>query len=92
MGYISAQNVLPEQVIELIQQYIDGEYLYVPRKDENQKSWGEKNGTKAYFRKRNEEIFKKYTLGLTIIELAEMYHLSDKSIRRIINNEKSINL
>ncbi len=32
MKYEKAQNILPEDVIELIQEYIDGGYLYIPRK------------------------------------------------------------
>lgn len=32
MCYIKAKDVLPLEVIELIQQYVDGEYLYIPKK------------------------------------------------------------
>ena len=46
MKYIKALDVLPEEIIKIIQEYIDGEYLYVPRKDENHKSWGENSGIK----------------------------------------------
>ncbi|MGH4123394.1 MAG: CD3324 family protein [Clostridium sp.] len=88
MGYIKAQNVLPEEIIKLIQEYVDGECLYIPRKNGNEKSWGEKNGTRNSLRKRNNEIFCKYTQGVTIIELASRYYLSEKSIGRIIGKEK----
>lgn len=40
MKYKKAQNVLPEEILELIQNYVDGEYLYIPRKSKNKKSWG----------------------------------------------------
>lgn len=46
MKYTNAKSILPEELLTLIQDYIDGEYLYIPRKQENQKSWGEKNGAK----------------------------------------------
>lgn len=88
MSYISAQSVLPEEIIKLIQEYVDGEYLYVPRKNGNKKSWGEKNGTRTALKKRNTEIFNKHNEGTTIIELAMMYYLSEKSIRRIISKKK----
>lgn len=88
MGYISAESILPENIIKLIQQYVDGECIYVPRKNENQKAWGEKNGTRSIFEKRNEEIFKKYIEGTPITDLATMYYLSTKSIRGLINKEK----
>ncbi|MTI71712.1 MAG: hypothetical protein FH751_15805 [Firmicutes bacterium] len=91
MSYINAQNVLPKQVIKIIQKYIDGEFLYIPRKNENKKSWGEKSGTKEYYKKRNKEIFNKYISGITIMELTQKYYLSQKSIRRIIGKEKTKN-
>ncbi len=88
MGYFKAQNVLPEEVIKLIQEYVDGEYLYIPRKNGNEKSWGEKKGTRNCLKERNVEIFKKHIAGANVIELAEQYYLSEKSIRRIISKEK----
>ena len=56
MKYIKAIDVLPKEVIEIIQEYIDGEYLYIPRKRENHKSWGEKSGIKNSLKIRNNEI------------------------------------
>lgn len=41
MKYENAQNVLPEHIIELIQEYMEGGYLYIPIKYENKK-FGEK--------------------------------------------------
>ncbi|EDU36508.1 hypothetical protein CLOSPO_02676 [Clostridium sporogenes ATCC 15579] len=37
MKYKNAQNVLPEHIIELIQEYMEGGYLYIPIKYENKK-------------------------------------------------------
>lgn len=37
MKYVKAQDVLPEEIIEILQKYVDGKYLYIPRKNENQK-------------------------------------------------------
>ncbi len=88
MAYISAQNILPEEVIEVIQKYVDGECIYIPRKNGNEKSWGEKNGTKISFRERNNEIFYKYIKGNTVSELSNEYYLSEKTIRGIISKEK----
>ena len=90
MKYVKASNVLPEEIIEIIQQYIDGEYLYIPRKAENVTSWGEKNGSKHRFKKRNREIYMKYSSGARVAQLAEEYFLSEQSIRRIISNEKNV--
>lgn len=44
MGYVKAQDVLPEEVLKLLQDYVDESYLYIPRKEGKQKAWGEKSG------------------------------------------------
>lgn len=88
MKYEKAQNILPEDVVELIQQYIDGGYLYIPRKCENKKAWGENSGIKNELKDRNVEIFNSYKKGSSIKILAEKYYLTEQTIRRIIREEK----
>lgn len=92
MNYVKAQDVLPEEILKIIQEYVDGKYLYVPRKDENHKAWGEKSGIKNSLKARNSEIYKKYITGTTINVLTQEYYLSEKSIRRIIGQEKRLYL
>lgn len=46
MSYKKAADVLPEELIDLIQNYVDGEYLYIPRKEMNRKAWGENTDRK----------------------------------------------
>lgn len=90
MKYVNADNILPKELISLIQEHIDGEYLYIPRKSDNQKSWGELNGTREIIKKRNREIYEKYISGIAIEALVSCYFLSEKSIRRIITEQKRI--
>lgn len=90
MKYVKAQDVLPEEIVKIIQEYVDGKYLYVPRKNENHKAWGEKSGIKNSLKVRNNEIYKKYIDGSTIDKLTQEYYLSEKSIRRIIGQQKLI--
>ncbi len=90
MKYAKAQDVLPEKIVKIIQEYVDGKYLYVPRKNENHKAWGEKSGIKNSLKARNSEIYKKYINGATINALTKEYYLSEKSIRRIITQEKDL--
>lgn len=40
MRYEKAQDILPEEILQIVQEYIDGEYLYIPRKEENKKTSG----------------------------------------------------
>ncbi|MGL4344021.1 MAG: CD3324 family protein [Cellulosilyticaceae bacterium] len=88
MKYMKAHDVLPLEVIELIQKYTDGNYLYIPRKSENQKAWGEASGTKRHLKARDLEIYQKHLKGVSISELAMMYYLSQQSIRRILAQQK----
>ena len=78
MKYVKAIDVLPQEIIEIIQNYVDGEYLYIPRKNDNKKSWGEKSGIKRTLQVRNQEIYQRYLNGITIPILAEEYYLSEK--------------
>lgn len=45
MGYKRAEEILPVEVIELIQQYVDGASIYIPRKQENRQEWGLRQAT-----------------------------------------------
>ncbi|QAA32337.1 CD3324 family protein [Clostridium manihotivorum] len=89
MKYEKAENILPHNIIELLQNYIDGGYIYIPRKDENKKSWGENTETKIYLKNRDKEIFNKYSSGVAVKILAEQYFLTESSIRRIIRKQKN---
>ena len=90
MKYAKANDVLPQEIIEIIQKYVDGKYIYIPRKNENHKSWGENSGIKKTLNVRNKDIYEKYLKGISINELAKEYFLSDKSIRRILSQQKKI--
>jgi Mor family transcriptional regulator len=92
MRYSKAQNVLPVEILKIIQEYVDGEYLYIPRKNGNKKAWGEKSGTRNSLKYRNVEIFNKHNEGASIIELANEYYLSEKSIRRIVSQSTTTTL
>lgn len=67
-----------------------GGYVYIPRKQENRKNWGEVSLANEEFRERNRDIFIKYRQGAGVKTLAEQYFLSEKSIQRIVLQEKKI--
>lgn len=88
MKYKNAQNILPKEIIKIIQQYVDGSYLYIPRKDENRKNWGENSGFKNELTERNTQIYNSFNSGSSVKELANEYYLTQNSIRRIIREYK----
>ena len=89
MKYEKAQNILPDGIIKIIQKYTDGGYIYIPRKNENKKSWGENTETKRYLNVRDKEIFNKYSSGVIVKILSKQYFLTESSIRRIIRNQRN---
>ncbi len=84
MGYIRAEEILPIEVIELIQQYVDGENIYIPRRETNRQAWGAGTQIKQELLARNRQIYKDYLAGIKTSELACKYYLSKKSIWRIL--------
>ncbi len=86
MGYIHAVEILPEALIEKIQEYVDGQVIYIPKIKSKRCKWGEKTDTKAYLKERNLHIYASYKNGSTISELSEKFFLTPKSIQRIIRN------
>ena len=89
MSYIKATDVLPEEVLDLIQKYVEGEYIYIPKKECNRKLWGQTTKSKEKTSARNADIYKIYEKGVSVKILSEMYYLSLKSIQRIIFKMKT---
>lgn len=91
MSYASARDIFPEEILEIIQKYVDGECIYIPKKEENRAAWGEKTKTKKDLAKRNFKIYNDYLNGMSTASLSEKYFLSTKSIQRIILKKKKEN-
>ena len=88
MSYKKATKVIPAELLEQLQQHIDGEYLYIPKLDDKKKKWGENTHSKEATRKRNADIYCQYLSGTSTKELAEIHFLSQKTVQKIIANIK----
>lgn len=44
MRYQNAAELLPAELLEALQGYLDGGYLYIPRRAEHRRAWGERPG------------------------------------------------
>ena len=84
MGYRRAEEILPMEVIEIIQRYVDGESIYIPKKAENRQAWGSGTRIRQELLGRNKAIFADWKQGAGIGELADRYFLSEKRIQRIV--------
>lgn len=88
MSYKKAEDYLPIEIIELIQKYVDGESIYIPRKAERKIGWGSTTTTRQDLQLRNANIYRDFLLGMDTHTLSRNYYLSLKSIQRIILKEK----
>lgn len=88
MHYKNAKTLLPDWLLATIQNYADGELIYIPRKEAIKAKWGEANGTREMYHTRNTEILSLYRRGKTVCELAKVYNLSEYSIRKIVTATK----
>lgn len=87
MRYQNAKLVLPKPLLQEIQQYVQGSYLYIPKPSASKRKWGDGTDTKQLLRERNQAILQAYRQGTGVEELAEQYFLTRHSIRRIIREQ-----
>ena len=88
MSYKKAAHVLPQDLLRKVQEYVDGEFIYIPRASDNKKSWGEMTSTRRDLQDRNKHIYDDYLAGENMESLADKYFLSLKSIQRIVGQLK----
>lgn len=83
MAYKNARDILPCELIEEIQKYIDGDLLYIPTKADKS-GWGIRSGAKQKYAERNLAIREQYRSSVSIEELSRLYFLSTDSIKKIV--------
>ncbi|MDE6602463.1 MAG: phosphotransferase [Lachnospiraceae bacterium] len=87
MKYANANDVLPEELCAMIQEYYQGGYLYIP-KDSGRREIRQ-TVYKTELEKRNRRIYVMHLEGRTNRQLGRIFHLSESSVRRIIAKEKT---
>lgn len=84
MKYVNARILLPDTLIEELQGYIQGAYIYIPAIQEQRKCWGELSGYRKELQLRNSRITEEYQKGASINDLADKFYLSVHTIRKIL--------
>ena len=87
MRYIRADEILPPELLEALQQYIDGQLIYIPSKEKQK--WGSGTASRKYYCERNRKIFLKWKAGTSTEELSLRFSLSEKSIQRILRQQRA---
>lgn len=90
MSYKKASDILPSDILERIQEYVEGDYIYIPKRKDSIVKWGTYTNTKKETKQRNQEIFKQYLQGISTTELASIYFLSNKTIQKIVRQIKQM--
>lgn len=87
MRYIRADEILPPELLEAVQKYIDGQLIYIPSKEKQK--WGSVTASRKYYCERNREIFLEWKAGASTEELSLRFSLSEKSVQRILRQQKA---
>lgn len=86
MKYKNANVILPPDLVEEIQKYIQGEFIYIPKKDKIIRKANTEY--KIELAKRNARIYKMHLEGISNEQLAKNFSLAQSSIRRIIVEQR----
>ena len=87
MRYIRADEILSPELLEALQQYIDGQLIYIPSKEKQK--WGSGTASRKYYCERNRNIFLEWKSGVSTEELSLRFSLSEKSVQRILRQQKA---
>jgi len=80
MGYQNAKDVLPPELLRLLQRYAEGECLYIPRQER-----AGKRQISHSLAARNRLIWQEYASGTSVQALAERFFLSPQAIYKILS-------
>lgn len=88
MRYQNAREILPNELLEILQQYAQGICLYIPKRPENRLFWGEHTQSRRDVAERNRRIFLERQAEASVEVLAGRFFLSEKSVGRILREER----
>jgi hypothetical protein len=89
MSYINADSLLPPELLQEIQKYVQGSLVYIPRPTERRLGWGLKNGTRELLDRRNAAIRAAKASGRGVDDLADEYGLSPDGIRKVLYGRRA---
>ena len=88
MGYRKADDILPPSLLRAVQHYVDGAYVYIPRKEGQRHPGGTRSPGRKTLHARNTEIAARHAAGASAHELADSYFLSVKTIYKILASHR----
>ncbi|GIP30503.1 hypothetical protein J23TS9_56330 [Paenibacillus sp. J23TS9] len=84
MKYMNAEAVFPKRLLNELQQYVQGDWIYIPTMKGSRKAWGEFSGSRDALRSRNEDIRLQFAAGQSIAQLSSQFGLAYDTIKKIV--------
>ncbi|BDH63488.1 hypothetical protein MTP04_36180 [Lysinibacillus sp. PLM2] len=84
MRYVNANEILPKHLLAELQQYVQGDLIYIPKQDENKVKWGVLSGERKRLEERNAEIRQQFKEGISLQKLSKEFALSVETIKKIV--------
>ncbi|MBA2176162.1 hypothetical protein H0266_14795 [Halobacillus locisalis] len=84
MSYVKAESILPPELLEELQKYVQGKMIYIPKDKSDYQKWGTRSGSRTRLDQRNRIIKEKFKSGINIDEISEEYFLSAETIKNIV--------
>ncbi|KGR91757.1 hypothetical protein CD30_04050 [Ureibacillus massiliensis 4400831 = CIP 108448 = CCUG 49529] len=84
MRYVNANDILPKHLLAELQQYVQGDLIYIPKQDENKVKWGVLSGERQRLENRNAEIRQLFKEGVSLERLSKEFALSVETIKKIV--------
>lgn len=88
MKHVDAQTVLPPNLLDAVQEYVQGTYIYIPVRPKKRRPWGAGTAYRRELALRDQLIFTRRLEGVSVPSLARIFHLSEQTVRRIVHKRR----
>ena len=90
MGYIKAEEILPKELIEEIQNHIEGKSIYIPKREGTRQDWGTSTLTRRELEERNRAICQEFSQGSKVVSWQQSIVCQKKAYREYYERGKRI--
>ncbi|WP_152915545.1 CD3324 family protein [Rossellomorea marisflavi] len=88
MTRLKAVNQIPDYLMRELQNYVQGQTIYIPKRKEEYNAWGSKSGGREALKRRNTSILEAFTGGESIASISNRYYLSIETIKKIVYGKR----
>ncbi|MGX1264464.1 Mor family transcriptional regulator [Rossellomorea marisflavi] len=85
---MKAVKQIPDSLMRELQNYVQGQSIYIPKRKEEYDAWGSKSGGREALKRRNKSILEAFSGGESIASISERYYLSMETIKKIVYGKR----